>query len=85
MRDVLVCRAEMVADMGLKWVMVGHSERRQYYGETDEVVAEKVAMAMKQDGLNVVVSPFNNSSPPFPDFPTTGCFASRSSSRSMGL
>ncbi|CDJ60494.1 triosephosphate isomerase, putative [Eimeria maxima] len=47
--------AEMVADMGLKWVMVGHSERRQYYGETDEVVAEKVAMAMKQDGLNVVI------------------------------
>ena len=41
--------------MGMKWVMVGHSERRQYYGETDSVVAEKVAMAMKQEGLNVVV------------------------------
>ncbi|CDJ28937.1 triosephosphate isomerase, putative [Eimeria mitis] len=47
--------AEMVADMGMKWVMVGHSERRQYYGETDEVVAEKVAMALKQEGLYVVI------------------------------
>ncbi|CDJ69447.1 triosephosphate isomerase, putative [Eimeria necatrix] len=45
--------AGMVKDFGLKWVMVGHSERRQYYGETDSVVAEKVAMAMKEEGLHV--------------------------------
>ncbi|CDJ50935.1 triosephosphate isomerase, putative [Eimeria brunetti] len=44
----------MVSDLGLKWVMIGHSERRQFYGETDEVVVEKVKMAAKQ-GLYMVV------------------------------
>lgn len=46
----------MVKDFGLKWVMVGHSERRQYYGETDQVVAEKLEMVMKEEGLHVAVS-----------------------------
>ncbi|KAL8271141.1 hypothetical protein Esti_004909 [Eimeria stiedai] len=47
--------AGMVKDFGLKWVLVGHSERRQYYGETDEVVKEKVAMVMKEEGLSVAL------------------------------
>ncbi|CDJ37485.1 triosephosphate isomerase [Eimeria tenella] len=47
--------AGMVKDFGLKWVMVGHSERRQYYSETDSVVAEKVAMAMKEEGIHVTI------------------------------
>lgn len=46
----------MVKDFGLKWVMVGHSERRQYYGETNDVVAAKVEMVMKEEGLHVAVS-----------------------------
>ena len=52
----LLCRAGMVRDFGLKWVLVGHSERRQYYGESNQVVAEKVEMVMKEQGLQVAVS-----------------------------
>lgn len=43
----------MVDDLGLKWVMVGHSERRSRYGETDADCAAKVEQAMKK-GLNVM-------------------------------
>jgi triosephosphate isomerase (TIM) len=32
----------LLKDLGLKWVILGHSERRQYYGETNDVVASKV-------------------------------------------
>lgn len=35
----------MLAEVGCQYVIVGHSERRQDYGETDEIVAEKFAMA----------------------------------------
>jgi triosephosphate isomerase len=35
-----ICAA-MLADIGCKYVIVGHSERRQYYGESNEVVAQK--------------------------------------------
>lgn len=34
--------AEMAADLGCRYVLVGHSERRQLFGETDELVALKV-------------------------------------------
>ncbi len=33
--------AEMLAEVGCRYIIVGHSERRQYYGETSEVVAAK--------------------------------------------
>ncbi|MFK8026674.1 MAG: triose-phosphate isomerase [Gammaproteobacteria bacterium] len=33
--------AEMVAEMGCRYVIVGHSERREYFGETDAIVAAK--------------------------------------------
>ena len=36
--------APMVASTGAKYVILGHSERRQYYGETSETIREKVAM-----------------------------------------
>jgi triosephosphate isomerase len=39
--------APMLLEAGCKWVILGHSERRQYFGETDEGVREKVAAAMK--------------------------------------
>lgn len=35
--------AAMLADIGVKWTIVGHSERRTLYGETDEGVAKKCA------------------------------------------
>ena len=38
--------AEMVASTGAKYVILGHSERRQYYGETSEILKEKVALAL---------------------------------------
>mmetsp|Transcript_4741 Transcript_4741/g.15293 ORF Transcript_4741/g.15293 Transcript_4741/m.15293 type:complete len:707 (-) Transcript_4741:712-2832(-) len=43
----------MVDDLKLKWVMVGHSERRSLFGETDDDCAVKVEQALKK-GLNVM-------------------------------
>lgn len=44
----------MIYDMGMKWVLVGHSERRSLYAETDEDVAEK-AIKVLGAGLNVMI------------------------------
>jgi triosephosphate isomerase (TIM) len=38
--------SSMLKDAGATWVILGHSERRQLFGETDETVARKVASAM---------------------------------------
>jgi len=38
--------APMLLEAGAKWVILGHSERRQYFGETDESVKTKVAAAL---------------------------------------
>ncbi len=38
--------AAMVASTGANYVILGHSERRQYYGETSETLREKVALAL---------------------------------------
>lgn len=38
--------APMVASTGAKYVILGHSERRQYYGETAATLREKVALAL---------------------------------------
>lgn len=38
--------ADMVASTGATYVILGHSERRQYYGETSETLREKVALAL---------------------------------------
>lgn len=46
--------AEMLLDLGCRWVLVGHSERRQYHGESDDLVAAKLAAAL-QAGLQPVV------------------------------
>jgi triosephosphate isomerase len=39
--------APMLVEAGCRWVIVGHSERRQHFGETDATVAEKVAAALR--------------------------------------
>lgn len=39
--------APMVASTGATYVILGHSERRQYYGETAETLKEKVALAFE--------------------------------------
>ena len=33
---------DMLTAVGCQWTILGHSERRQYYGETDEKLVEKV-------------------------------------------
>ena len=45
--------AEMVKSTGAQYVILGHSERRQYYGETAEILKEKVQLALK-NGLKVI-------------------------------
>lgn len=45
---------EMLLDLGCKWVIVGHSERRTLYGETNELVAAKAARAFAL-GLRPIV------------------------------
>lgn len=38
----------MIKDIGAKFVILGHSERRSYYGETSEIVAAKAQSALEQ-------------------------------------
>lgn len=45
--------AEMVKDVGCGWVILGHSERRHVFGESDQLVGEKVAFSLKT-GLSVI-------------------------------
>ncbi len=46
--------AAMLADVGAQWVLVGHSERRQYHGESDALVARKFAAA-RAGGLTPIL------------------------------
>ena len=39
--------ADMLKDLGVKYVIIGHSERRQYFGETDFTVNKKVLAALE--------------------------------------
>ena len=43
----------MLLELGVKGTIVGHSERRQYFGETDETVGKRAAAAVEA-GLNVI-------------------------------
>ena len=44
----------MLAAVGASWVIIGHSERRQYFGETDESVLKKTVAALEA-GLRPIV------------------------------
>ncbi len=46
--------AEMLWDIGCRYVIVGHSERRQYFGETDESVSRK-SLAALASGLTPII------------------------------
>jgi triosephosphate isomerase len=46
--------APMLAAAGCRWVIIGHSERRQYFGETEETVFKKTVAALEA-GLNPIV------------------------------
>ena len=45
--------AEMLADLGINWVILGHSERRALCGESNDVVGTKVKYALSK-GVNVI-------------------------------
>ena len=45
--------AEMVKSTGAQYVILGHSERREYYAETPEILKEKVLLALN-NGLKVI-------------------------------
>ncbi len=44
----------MLKDLGVNTVILGHSERRQYYGESDEIINKKVLLALEND-MDVVL------------------------------
>ena len=46
--------ADMLLSAGCAWTILGHSERRQYYGETDAKLVEKVRLALGA-GLGVIL------------------------------
>ena len=44
----------MLVDAGVKYVILGHSERREYFGETDEMINKKVLKAFEH-GLTPII------------------------------
>ena len=46
--------ADMLTELGVEYVVIGHSERRQYFGETDETVNKRTIAAL-QAGLKPIV------------------------------
>jgi triosephosphate isomerase len=46
--------AAMLKEFGVRYAIVGHSERREYHGETDELVAAKTAIALSS-GITPIV------------------------------
>jgi triosephosphate isomerase len=44
----------MLKNMGVEYVIIGHSERRQYFGETDEIINKKIKASLKH-GLKPIL------------------------------
>lgn len=44
---------EMLQSLGIQWVVLGHSERREYFGESDQFLAEKVNIVL-ENGLQPI-------------------------------
>ncbi len=45
--------ADMIKAIGVDYVILGHSERREYFGETDELIARKIDLCLER-GLKVI-------------------------------
>ncbi|MCL1936628.1 MAG: triose-phosphate isomerase [Defluviitaleaceae bacterium] len=41
--------ADMIVDIGIRYVIIGHSERREIYGETDEIINKKLKSALNKN------------------------------------
>jgi triosephosphate isomerase (TIM) len=48
------CSGSQVREAGADYVIIGHSERRQYFGETDETVNKKIKAALKNRLIPIV-------------------------------
>ncbi|MDO4563601.1 MAG: triose-phosphate isomerase [Clostridia bacterium] len=46
--------AQMLLDLGVKYVIIGHSERREYFNETNDIVNKKVIQAIKNNLIPVI-------------------------------
>jgi len=46
--------ATMLAEVGCKYVILGHSERRQFHGETDELIKAKAAKAVEKGLIPII-------------------------------
>ena len=51
--------ASMIASTGAKYCILGHSERRAYYGETDEILKEKVQLALENGLSAAIMNPYS--------------------------
>lgn len=45
--------ADMLKDLGVEYVIIGHSERRKHFGETDEIINKKIKKAL-ESGLKII-------------------------------
>ena len=48
------CSGKQIKDAGADYVIIGHSERRQYFGETDEMVNKKIKAALRNELVPIV-------------------------------
>jgi triosephosphate isomerase len=48
------CSGKQIKDAGADYVIIGHSERRQYFGETNEIVNKKIKAAFRNDLVPIV-------------------------------
>ena len=47
--------AEMLKDLGINWAIIGHSERRMHFGETDSMISQKVHRCIRHSGIGVIL------------------------------
>lgn len=47
--------AESAVDIGCKWALIGHSERRHTFGESDDTIAKKVGYCLGNTSINLIV------------------------------